>query len=64
MNIEINRIGKIVSGKDAGQFLKIERDAESEKSYLIYTSKDFTFRYCFDNWFGDIECVRAHLERM
>ncbi|MEV7087255.1 hypothetical protein AB0O07_15355 [Streptomyces sp. NPDC093085] len=49
--METGRIGRIISGDDAGKFVKIEELLDSPPSYLILMAYDREFkRGCGDYW--------------
>lgn len=51
--IKIDTIGKIVTGEDAGCWLRIEDDARNTGGYLIHISRDPDFIDSHDCWVKD-----------
>ena len=62
MKIELDRVGKIVSGPETGHFIKVVRGSENDNSYLVLKSPNFTFQDGFDDWVEDQECLEAYFE--
>lgn len=52
IKIELDKIGKILEGDDAGQYIRIEHDPDDTGGYYIYQStvKDFSSDETFDSW--------------
>lgn len=53
MNIQINRLGKILQGDEKGYYIKIIDDLDNTGSFLILTSPDIDMKKGFDNWVKD-----------
>ena len=61
-SIEIGKVGKILSGEDAGHYVKIERDPGSISAYLILTSDTPDFQTGFDDWVSNSSDLAKYLE--
>lgn len=58
--IEFGKIGQILKGRDAGQFIEVEFDEENTGGYYIYQSnvRDFSSIETYDAWVetrGDLD---------
>ncbi len=62
MNIEINKIGKIIKGDDIGHFVKIINDSENTGGYLILISKHQDMQTGYDNWVENEETLLRFIE--
>jgi hypothetical protein len=62
MDIQINKIGKIILGDDKNSFVKIIDDGENTGGYLILTSKTIFFTDCFDDWVENFESLKKYFE--
>lgn len=52
--IKIGKVGRIVSGDDAGKFVRVDELPDSPPSYLILLAEDQDFkRGCGDYWVED-----------
>jgi len=57
--IEIGRLGRIIAGKNQGEYVKVEDDSNGGTGgFYVLTSGDKTPALCFDDWVAD----RAGLE--
>lgn len=60
MNIQINRLGKILQGDEKGYYIKIVDDLENTGGFLILTSPDLDMKKGFDNWVNDKESLKGY----
>ena len=57
----IGRVGKIVSGDEAGLFVKVISDSDATGGFLILTSRDVHFASGFDDWVADEDALERYL---
>jgi hypothetical protein len=50
MDIQIDRLGLIVSGHEAGKYIRIIDDADNTGGYLILTAATADMTEGFDSW--------------
>lgn len=60
--IEYERTGKIVSGDDAGMFVRISPEDPGSGGFLILTSPSMDFKTGSDDWVSDVQHLRAYFE--
>ncbi|OCG00865.1 hypothetical protein [Gilliamella sp. wkB112] len=60
MNIQINRLGKILQGDEKGYYIKIIDDLDNTGSFLILTSPDIDMKKGFDNWVKDKRSLEGY----
>lgn len=60
MNIQINRLGKILQGDEKGYYIKIIDDLDNTGSFLILTSPDINMKKGFDNWVKDKRSLEGY----
>jgi hypothetical protein len=59
--VPIGRVGKIISGDDAGWFVKVLDDSAATGGFLILTSRDDHCVSGFDNWVADENALEQYL---
>jgi len=63
MKIRIGVVGEILTGDEAGLFVKIEDDREgSTGGFYILTAKDRDIKDGFDNWVVDEDSLRKYFD--
>ncbi|HAL71290.1 MAG TPA: hypothetical protein DCP71_05900 [Verrucomicrobiales bacterium] len=62
MNIQINVIGKILTGENSGCYIKVKDDSDATGGYLILTSSTSDFSDGFDNWVANLPQLTAYFE--
>ncbi|GGF27966.1 hypothetical protein GCM10011611_37480 [Aliidongia dinghuensis] len=60
-SVPIGRVGKIVSGDEAGWFVKVLDDSDATGGFLILTSREDHFVSGFDNWVADENALKQYL---
>jgi hypothetical protein len=60
--VPIGRVGKIVSGEEAGCFVKVADDSEATGGFLILTSSDPEFGSGYDNWVEDEAALTRYFQ--
>lgn len=60
--IEVNRMGRIVTGDDAGCWVKVEDDRENTGGYLIHQGMDSTFTRGSDSWVESREVLEGYFK--
>lgn len=60
MNIQINRLGKILQGDEKGYYIKIIDDLDNTGSFLILTFPDIDMKKGFDNWVKDKRSLEGY----
>ena len=61
-NIQINVRGRIVGGRWAGQYLKVEDDTVQSGGYLLIVEPDTNGKNGGDIWIGGSDLVKAFEE--
>ena len=54
--------GKIMSGDEAGHYIKILDDRPSSGGFFILTSNNPAFENCFDNWVQDEHALQRYVD--
>jgi len=62
MDIRIGKWGRIISGDEAGWYLKVEDDANSTGGYIIITCKEPGSNIGYDNWVKDLVHLRNYFK--
>lgn len=60
--VPIGRAGKIISGDEAGWFVKVLDDSDATGGLLILTSRDDHFVSAFDNWVADENALEQYVQ--
>lgn len=60
MKIEIDHVGRIVEGNDAGTYVKVIDDTQSTGGFLILTSVHYDMLDGFDNWVENKESLARY----
>jgi len=61
-DIQIGRIGQIITGDELGRYVKIVDDSESTGGFLILTADDLEFHAGHDNWVEDTDALRRYFQ--
>ncbi|ACT51610.1 hypothetical protein [Methylovorus glucosotrophus] len=61
--MKINKIGKILNGKDKGYYVEIIHDGVENQNgpYLIVTSASLDFSIAYDDWVPDLQGLNQYL---
>lgn len=61
-DILIDKVGKIITGDDAGMYLKVLDDTNSTGGFLIIISKERNMKSGFDSWVEDRESIKKFFQ--
>jgi hypothetical protein len=64
MTIPVGTIGRIISGSERGQYVKVQEDADNTGGYLILVSSDLYFTSGGDYWVEKEEMLAKFFEEL
>lgn len=60
-DIQIGVVGHIITGDEAGSFVRIIDDKDNTGGFIILISNDYNFRNGHDSWVEDAEALRRYV---
>jgi hypothetical protein len=61
MEIRFDHVGKIVEGRETGNFVKFINDAKSTGGFLILVASDPNMQSGFDDWVEDLASLQEYV---
>jgi hypothetical protein len=61
MDIQLDRVGLIVSGDECGSYVKIVDDSANTGGYLIFTSSQPDMKTGFDDWVQSYDALLQYV---
>ena len=61
-SIKFNTVGKILSGDDAGLFVKVLDDTEISGGYFVLLSENCSFEKTYDDWLENLVSLQAYVK--